>query len=192
MVPSPGVWRRTAVVLGVAFIVIFAAALVLIQYEQSDWVEGATVTLQTWTQWGMSIGHPWGLTAQGQGVYQQLATSESGIVTWTWNGGNTSLYLEWIPASASNYSSGFQGVPVRLQSNTVTGITAVGQGNVSMAGATWEYRSERLTFGGGSTIYVTSASSYYPSSQRGYIVAYVDTNPNTLESLETYGNTFHG
>jgi len=140
----------------------------------------------------MGIGHPWGLTAQGQGVYQELATPESGIATWTWNSGNTSLYLEWIPASASNHSSGFRGVPIRLQSNTVTGITAVGQGNVSMAGATWEYKSERLTFSGGSTIYVTSASSYYPSSQRDYVIAYVDTNPNTLTSLEAYGNTFHG
>ena len=60
-----------------------------------------------------------------------------------------------------------------------------------MAGATWKYQTSRLTVGG-LTIYVASATSYYPSSQRGYLLAYVDTNSNTLASLETYGNTFRG
>jgi hypothetical protein len=145
-------------------------------------------TSQVWEQWGMSIQYPVGLSPQYQGVYQPQATSSSGEVSWTWNSGNTSLDLEWVPASVYNYSSDLQPISVRCPNGGT--IRQVSQGNVTMSGTVWGYAT-LVCSANGSEVFATAAKSYSPVSHRGYLLVFTDVNSSTLASLETYGNTLH-
>jgi hypothetical protein len=139
----------------------------------------------------MSIQYPAGLSAQYTGSLQTQATSSSGAVGWGWNNGQTSLALGWVTTPTYNIAASLQGYYPKLQSHGYTNIALLGQGNITMAGHSWEYESYSWQYQG-TTAYSTFAITYYPSSTRGYVLLYQDTSSGTLAALESYGNTFSG
>lgn len=153
-------------------------------YLSSDSTSSST---QTWQQFGLSIHYPAGVEAKTQGVFEQQPTSDSGTVSWYWNQENTALALTWINATSFNYTVGFQIILTTLQSKD-TNVTVIGSGNVTMAGVSWQFETLNFTYSG-KTGYETCALLFLPNSERGFELDFVDTNSNTLNSLETYGNT---
>ena len=183
-------WVRNLAVAGIIMIVaiILASGFIIGWFATSPPGSGTT-----WRQWGMSMQAPHGLTAQYQGLqdpsFPSQATSKYGIVSWGWNGGNTSLSLAWSYVLSGNWSRGYPLIPVSLPCNR---IEAGSRGNITMAGNTWSWGTMRCTGTNNVTYYIASASAHYPNGQRDYVIRFIDTNSSVLTNLENYGNTFSG
>jgi hypothetical protein len=145
--------------------------------------------MQTWQSHGMSVQVPAGLKTYYRSL-QSLTNSDSGEVSWPWNNNQTSITLLWYTVPAYNITRGFQGEYSMLAAS-VTSISLQDQGNTTMSAHSWAYRTYTVV-DAGRTYYVTVAIAYYASVGRAYIITYEDTTPNTLASMATYGNTFHG
>jgi len=184
----PQVQRRNPRTLRIILVVVLIVAG-LLTAGFFDGAFNASDKTQTWQQFGMSISYPSGLAPIVQGATpQQHANSSVGEVRWIWNDGDTWLGLSWGAGSSYNYTLGFQAIRNNLALNS-TNITLKAQGNVTMAGTTWEYQTYAFTYNGRPD-YASYALTYYASTQTGYDIGYGNTTPDTLTSLETYGNTF--
>lgn len=177
------------ILIAVGVIIVIVAGLYVLGYF--SYTPEPTGT-QTWQQWGMSMQYPAGLKAQLDGIWEQQATNESGTVSWIWHQGTTELGLSWLTIGniTLDYEGAFQGAYEEML-DLYSNVTQVAQGNTTMGGATWQYR----TWSGvdqGKTDYVTLALSHYTASQRFYMLLFRDSNQNTLASLMQYGNTFTG
>jgi hypothetical protein len=146
---------------------------------------------QQWSQWGMSISYPTGLSAQYKGALGQQTTNSSGEVYWSWNRAQTGFGLVWGTTSTSTYNpnEGFHRIYEGLGANAT--VVQLDLGTATMSGHSWEYRIYSLTLKG-VTFYVAVAISYYQSSGREYALYFEDANTNVLSSLEYYGATFIG
>lgn len=147
-------------------------------------------TLTTWQRWGISIQYPAGLTTYYMGVEEPNAGSNSGMVQWVWNKGGISLTLVWVNATQDELQPGFPGVYNVLRAHT-RNVMLIDRSNVTMGGATWEYQTYRSMIQG-EMFYSTVAYCYYPTHHRLYGLVFVDTNPESLASLMSYGKTFRG
>ena len=183
--------RNIIIILVIVILVISGASYGLGYLGGVGGSGSSTGQRDTWQQWGMSIQYPAGLSAQYSGALQTQATSSSGGVNWIWNNAQSSLGLGWVTTSAYNFADGLQGYYSKILSQGATNIVLLGQGNVTMAGHSWEYESYSWQYQG-TTAYSTFAITYYPSSSRGYVLLYQDTSSGTLANLESYGNTFSG
>lgn len=179
--------RKSHTLRNVLIIVLIAGSLLTVGFLAD--VYGPSSNTPTWQQWGMSISYPSGTTPIVQGAsQQQQANASVGEVRWSWNNGDNWLGLSWGTGSSYNYTLGFQAIRNNLALNS-TNITLKAQGNVTMAGTTWEYQTYAFTYNGRPD-YASYALTYYASTQTGYDIGYGNTTPDTLTSLETYGNTF--
>jgi hypothetical protein len=174
------------VVIGLIVVVFLAGFL----YGLSGGTVSPTGPKDTWQQFGMTIQYPSGLKAQTQGALEQQATSDSGVVDWGWNHGQTSLGILWLTTPTYSVTAGFQGIEQKLQAYSPNFVT-LDQGSTNMSGHTWQYRTYSLVLNG-TTDYFTYAISYYSVSGRAYILYYGDVNSNTVTSLAIYGDTFTG
>ena len=145
---------------------------------------------QTWQQYGMSIQYPSGVKTQYQGVLNQQPDLSSGEAEWLWNGGNTGLAVVWITSPSANISAGLQGITHSFLSSA-RNVTETALGNVTMASRSWEYLSFSFTINGTKS-YGTVAVAYQAASSRVYFIGYFDADSNTMQSIESYGNTFTG
>jgi hypothetical protein len=186
--------RKSHTLRNVLIIVLIAGTLLTAGFFTDAY--GTSSHTQTWQQWGMSISYPSGTTPILRGATpQQQANSSVGEVRWLWNDGDTWLGLSWGAASSYNYTLGFQAIRNYLAVNA-TNLAVTARGNVTMAGTTWEYQTYSFTYNGRPD-YASYAITYYAGAQRGYDIGYGDIPldniaPNTLATLETYGNTFVG
>ena len=139
----------------------------------------------------MSIRHPPGPAASYVGFEEPSATSNSGIVSWVWNNGGTSLTLTWANATQSEIHPGLPTADEIQQGTEITNVILANEGNITMNGATWAYQTYRGMVRG-EAAFVVVATSYYSISHRLYILVLVDRNPASLATLASYGRTFQG
>jgi hypothetical protein len=151
-------------------------------------------SLATFQQMGVSIQYPAGITVNVRGIFQEIATINDGIVVWTWNKDSTGLSVGWINLTFFNTSNinmtqfllaGFESM------NQLGNFSLVDQGNITMAGRIWEYQTY-VTIRNGYNLFTSAAACQYIDSYRLYSIYFSDTYPDTLTSLEYYGNTFIG
>jgi hypothetical protein len=186
----PEVRRKKSHTLRNLVIVVLIAGSLLAAGFIAD-VYGPSSHTPTWQEFGMSITYPSGTTPVVQGASpQQQANSSVGEVRWSWNEGDTWLGLSWANGSSYNYTLGFEAISSHLAVNA-TDVTTTAQGNVTMAGTTWEYQTFTFKYNQVPD-YATYAMTYNATAQRGYDIGYGNTQPDTLTALEGYGNTFVG
>ncbi len=145
---------------------------------------------ETWTQYGMSIQYPSGVNAQYLGLLNQQADNASGEVEWLWNSGDTGLILLWITTNHANATTGLEAIQSALLAHA-TNVTSTDQGNATIAGHSWEFRSYGFQYNNIAG-FATFALTYYTSSGRLYALGFIDTTADTLTQLETYGASFTG
>jgi hypothetical protein len=169
--PAGGGRRRTkyAVITLVVAIVVGATIGFVGGYFQRG--SGPTMpdqatTTQVWSQWGMGIAYPAGLSPTLGAVSGSQADSASGTVQWKWNNGHTALELLWLNASGYNYTAGFQGIQTLIAKST-SDFTLVDHGNITMGSTTWQYETFRITQSG-QTAYATYALNFLAPSGRIY------------------------
>ena len=170
------------VVVVIVFVALYAIGVILDQSGNGG--------RQTWQQWGMSIQYPSGVKAQYQGVLDQQADASSRQVEWLWNGADTGLTVVWIATPAFNVTAGLRSIESGLLTSAVN-VTQSALGNVTMGSHSWTYLSVSFTTNGLNG-FGTFSGTYYQSSGRAYFIGYIDTKSGTLQSLESYGNTFSG
>jgi flagellar basal body-associated protein FliL len=189
---SPEPKKRSKPLLWIIVLVVVAVAIGL----GFAFLQGAFTTspspssTQTWQQYGMSISYPSGLQAQTKGVFEQQATSSSGMVYWLWDQNSTELALTWVNTTTYDIDAGLQALYTDLSVKD-TNVTLISQGNMTIDGEQWSY----LTYGfiyTGHTYYQSTALSFYSSEGRAYEIDFVDTNSGTLANLTAYANTFVG
>jgi len=156
----------------------------------------ATVT--TWSQWGMSIQHPAGLEDKYTGLLENYSDTDSGGVAWTWNGGNTSLALFWLPADAYNYTAGFEGIEGDVEGGIAAGaatsssnIIVLTNGTVAIDGNSWLYRTYSAETNG-APYYWAVALCFYQNESRVYSIQYFDTSQDILDLMMAWAATFQG
>lgn len=156
----------------------------------------ATVT--TWSLWGMSIEHPAGLEDKYSGMLESAADTDSGGVAWTWNGGNTSLALFWLPATGYNYTAGFEGMESDIEGGIAAGaaapssnLTLLTNGAIAIDGNSWVYRTYSAEANGGQ-YYWAVAICFYQSESRVYSIQYFDTNQDIIDYMMAWAATFQG
>jgi len=190
-IPKKSKSRRNILVIGiVAFFILLAVVILASSQYFPTRSPAQAASLQTWQQWGMSIQYPSGLQAETVGISGQQVNSENGGVAWLWNNDATSLSLFWYTSSSYNVNERFQGL-YDAEQNHWKNLTVINQGNITMAGATWEYQTSQCLHNG-KTQYTTIAFGDYTSEQRVYGIMFWDSSPDTLSALEYYGNTFNG
>jgi hypothetical protein len=150
------------------------------------------VGTQTWQQWGMSIQYPAGLKAQYDGIWEQEATNDSGMVFWVWHQGRTELALSWYTVGNLTVDPAdvFESIDEEYQ-GTYDNCTRLDGGNTTIAGRAWQYMTWQVT-DKGVTLYVTFTLAHYQPPGRVYMLAFTDSSPGTLASLRQYGDTFAG
>ena len=172
--------RNLLVIVLVAIIAVYALAVVVGPMSGGG--------RQTWQQYGMSIQYPSGVSTRYQGVLNQQPDSSSGEAEWLWNGGNTGLAVVWIGTTSANITAGLQSLKHSLLSSS-SNVTETASGNITMASRSWAYLS--LSFiTGDAKGYGTFVGTYLSGSGRACVIGYIDAGPNTLQGLESYGNTF--
>jgi hypothetical protein len=145
----------------------------------------------TFSQYGMSIQYPSNAQMQVEGVPKQdKANASDGAITWIWNSGDTSLVLSWVNSSTMNYNIGFNSAFSGLQGR-YQNVSIIGTGSTSFGGENWQYQTYKFD-SNGVTYYVTYAACTYLSEHRLYLLGFLDTANTTLNSLDDWGNTFHG
>jgi hypothetical protein len=147
-------------------------------------------TVATWTQWGMSIQHPPGLVDKYTGLLENYSNTDSGGVAWTWNGGNTSLALFWLPDVSYDYNAGFQGIESDMATSS-SSITLLTSGNVTVDAQPWVYRTYSAETNG-SQYYWVVALCFYANEFRVYSIQYFDTSQDVLDPMLVWANTFKG
>lgn len=154
----------------------------------------APATVTTWSMWGMSIDHPTGLEDKYSGLLETAADSDSGGVAWTWNGGNTSLALFWLPANAYNYTAGFEGIEGDIEGAVAAGstpsssnLTFLTNGNVTIDGNSWPYRTYNAEVNGGQYYWAVTLC-FYQNETRVYSIEYFDTSQDVLDPMIGMGD----
>jgi hypothetical protein len=193
--PGGGKRRRQGAVIGLVAAIIVGASVGLTSGYFQRLFSGPALpdqvtNTQRWSQWGMSIAYPAGLSPNVTGVSSSQADSRSGTVQWTWNNGHNVLAVLWFNASGYNYTAGFQGIQSKL-AQAADSFALTDHGNSTIGSATWQYETFRIVKGG-QTAYGTYALNFVAQSGRLYELAFGSDNSNTLSSLTYYGKTFSG
>lgn len=123
-------------------------------------------------------------------MLESTANTDSGGVAWTWNGGNTSLALFWLPADSYNYTAGFEGIEGSIGGGN-SSMTFLTNGTVTIDGLPWVYRTYS-TETNGAQYYWAIALCFYQTESRVYSIEYFDTNQDVLDPMMTWAATFQG
>ncbi len=190
--PAGGGRRRTKYALiSIVVAIVIGASIGFVggYFQRASTLPDQVTTTQVWSQWGMSIAYPAGLSPTLGAVSSSQADPTSGSVQWTWNNGHDALALLWFNTTAYDYNGGFQGIQSKISQSA--NFTLVDHGNVTLGSMSWQYETFRIVKSG-QTAFGTFALNFIAQSGRVYELLFSSDASNTLASLTYYGKTFSG
>jgi hypothetical protein len=177
-------------------LVVISSIILLVLGFQSGFLNNVstykTDNLETWSQWGMRIDHPYGIETQYSGVWENDASEQSGTVDWMWNKGDTILTISWISSNLDVFDyDGIMNSMIKSLDEITTEISEIEKGEIIIDERVWKYESIKYTMDGVEG-YGTYAICLYEDRNRVYNITFVDTKPDTLNSMKQFVDAFKG